>query len=203
MLTHIISTYNKSLSFLKPVTHVLTCASILIILIGCTRNKNIPGYEYAPDMSKSVAYETYSESSLFDDHKSALQPVEGTIPREMIPYQYEKSNDGLKKAGIELKDPLKISDENIKRGKYLYNIFCVSCHGVNGDGNGFLFTSEKYAIQPTSLIKEKTINRPDGEIYHIITVDGAAMGSYASQIKPIDRWKIIQYIRHGFNNKDE
>ena len=60
----------------------------------------MPGYEYAPDMVRSMAYESYSESSLFDDGKSALLPVPGTIPREMIPFQYENSNEGLKKACI-------------------------------------------------------------------------------------------------------
>ncbi len=55
-----------------------------------------------------------------------------------------------------------------------------------------------FPIQLVSLIDEKTINRPDGEIYHVITVGGAAMGSHASQIKPDDRWKIILYIRNGF-----
>ncbi len=185
---------------IKSIKHVILFAFLFLIIISCTRNKNIPGYEYAGDMSKSVAYETYSEGPFFDDNKSALRPVKGSIPREMIPYQYENSNEGLNKAGIEMKNPLEGSDENIKRGKYQYEIFCNSCHGENGDGNGFLFTSNKYAIKPTSLIDEKTKNRPDGEIYHVITVGGAAMGSYASQIKPEDRWKIIQYIRHGLQD---
>jgi len=178
-------------------------ALIFIIFVSCSRDKNMPGYEYAPDMTNSVAYETYSESALFDDNKSALLPVPGTIPREMVPYSYENSREGLIKAGIEHLNPLELSDENLKRGKVQYDIFCSSCHGEKGDGKGFLFTSEKYAIKPTSLIDDKTKNRPDGEIYHLITLEGAAMGSYASQIKPIDRWKIILYIRHGLEDIDE
>ena len=76
----------------KRVKYIIVFSFLFLMVIGCMRNKNIPGYEYAPDMSKSVAYETYAESAVFEDHKSALQPVEGTIPREMIPYQYENSN---------------------------------------------------------------------------------------------------------------
>jgi len=202
-MSQIISTYCKSAGRAGSKHPVFAIALIFLISMACSRDRNMPGYEYVPDMARSVAYESYSESSLFDDSKSALLPVPGTIPREMIPYTYENSKEGLKKAGIEHLNPLELSDENIKRGKDQYNIFCASCHNENGDGNGFLFSSEKYAIKPTSLIDEKTKNRPDGEIYHIITLDGAAMGSYASQIKPIDRWKIIQYIRHGLEDNAE
>ncbi len=201
-MTKINTIYNKS-TFLSNTLKQLITFVLMLLFFSCTRNNNIPGYEFAGDMSKSVAYETYSESSLFDENKSALEPVKGTIPREMVPYEYENTNEGLKKAGIEFKNPLKVSDENIKRGKYVFDIFCLNCHGENGDGNGFLFTSEKYAIQPTSLINEKTKSRPDGEIYHVISVGGAAMGSYASQIKPTDRWKIIQFIRYGLDDNME
>lgn len=168
----------------------------LFILCSCHRDRNSPGYEYAADMSKSVAYETYSDNNFFNDGKSALQPVEGTIPREMIPYEYENSNEGLKKAGLELKNPLEATEENIERGKKVYEIFCSSCHGEKGDGKGLLFTTKKFPIEPTNLLKDKTLDRPDGEIYHIIMVGGAAMGSHASQIRHDDRWKTILYIRN-------
>lgn len=173
--------------------------TLLLNFLSCTRNKEVRGYQYGGDMAKSTAYKTYSSSKVYKDGKSALQPVVGTIPREMVPYTFENTNAGLKKAGLELKNPLETNVEFITQGKVLFNIFCLNCHGKNGDGNGFLFTSKKFPIKPASLINKKTINRPDGEIYHVITVGGAAMGSHASQIKPVDRWKIILYIRNGFD----
>lgn len=172
--------------------------TLFLSLFSCSRNKETRGYEYVGDMSKSVAYETYSGSNVFNDGKSALQPVKGTIPREMVPYTYENDDAGLKKAGLELKNPLEAKAEFLVEGKELYDIFCLNCHGENGDGKGFLFTSEKFPIEPNSLIDEKTQNRPDGEIYHVIVHGGAAMGSFASQIKPMNRWKIILHIRNGF-----
>jgi mono/diheme cytochrome c family protein len=152
-------------------------------------------------MSTSVAYETYSPSLVFKDGKSALQPVKGTVPREMIPYQYDNNEEGLKTAGIELTNPLDPSAENIERGKVVYEIFCNMCHGETGIGDGLLFTSEKFPIQPTSLLVEKSTSRPDGEIYHIITHGGVAMGSHAAQIKPNDRWKVILYVRNVLEKK--
>lgn len=188
----------KSFSNINMALKIIYFA-IFLSFLSCTRNNEERGYQYVGDMARSTAYETYSSSNVFKDGKSALQPVVGTIPREMIPYTFENTNAGLKKAGLELKNPLETNVEFITQGKVLFNIFCLNCHGKNGDGNGFLFTSKKFPIKPASLIDKKTINRPDGEIYHVITVGGAAMGSHASQIKPVDRWKIILYIRNGFD----
>ena len=34
----------------------------------------------------------------------------------------------------------------------------------------------------------------DGKIYHTITYGVNAMGSYASQLSPEERWKVVQYV---------
>ena len=47
-----------------------------------------PGYEYMPDMYRSPSYETYSENPLFSNNSTARQPVEGTIPRGFVPFEY-------------------------------------------------------------------------------------------------------------------
>lgn len=169
---------------------------ILVITFACNRGRNHPGYEFAGDMSKSQAYETYSDNLVFADGKTALRPVAGTVPREMIPYQFANNEEGLKLAGLELKNPLKVNNENIERGKEVYDIFCLVCHGETALGDGILFTNKTFPIEPTSLLDEKSTSRPDGEIYHIITNGGAAMGPHAAQIRPDDRWKVIMYVRN-------
>ena len=35
----------------------------------------------------------------------------------------------------------------------------------------------------------------DGHFYHVITFGKGAMGSYASQLRPEERWMVISYIR--------
>jgi len=63
----------------------------------------------------------------------------------------------------------------------------MQCHGKKGDGQGFLYTSKKYAFPPVNLLLEKTVNRPDDEIYHIINVGINIMGAHASQLSQDDR----------------
>ena len=81
--------------------------------------------------------------------------------------------------------------------------FCINCHGVLGDGKGFLYTSKRFPAQPTSLIGDLVKNKPDGELFHVITIGSLSglMGAHGSQIAPENRWKIIHYVNHKiFNN---
>lgn len=176
----------------------------LILLLGfssCSHDRNNPGYAYFPDMSQSVAYEAYAENAVYKDGKSMQMPVEGTIPREMIPYQYEKGLEGQQKAGEELVSPLEVSSDVLLEGQKQYDVFCVICHGTEGKGDGYLFTSKLFPAQPTDLTADIIQNMPDGEIYHIITHGSLSglMGSHGSQIKPEDRWNIIVYLKNSFS----
>ena len=177
-------------------------AIMALALNSCESDRNKRGYNYLPDMAYSMAYETYAPNPIFEDGKTAQSPVEGTIPRHIIPYQYPNTSEGLKLAGLELRNPVESSMENLLRGKNVYNIFCANCHGFNGKGDGNLYASGKYPSEPPSLISTNMINKPDGEFYHIITSGSAIMGSFASIIKPEDRWKIILYLKEELSKGD-
>jgi hypothetical protein len=178
----------------------ITPAGILfitgILLTSCHRGKNDPGYDYLPEMDLSRAYETYSDNPVFRDGKTLQPPVEGTVARDKIPYPFSKNDDDLTEAGKTIINPLEYTSNNLERGRVLYNRFCSNCHGIEGDGLGNLFTAGVYLYPPDDLTQEETRNRPDGEIYHIITVGYGIMGDYGSQISPEDRWKIIMYVRN-------
>jgi len=179
--------------------------SILLVLIvmaafGCKRDNNTTGYAYFPDMAYSNAFETWGSSPNYSDSVTMLLPVEGTVPRGMIPYQYAKSFDEQQRAGRELISPVEANTANLLRGKAQYDIYCALCHGDKGQGNGHLYTSKLFPVQPTSLVGDYVQNKPDGEIYHVITLGSLSglMGAHGSLIKPDDRWKIIAYVKNGF-----
>jgi len=153
-------------------------------------------------MVYSEAYETYAPNTIFLDGKTAQSPVLGTIPRHMIPHQYSKTSEGQKLAGLELVNPFEPNENNLSRGKVEYNIFCANCHGFDGRGDGNLYTSGKYPSEPPSLITKEMLIMPDGEYYHIMTVGSAIMGSFASLIRPQDKWKIILYIKNKLALKE-
>ncbi|MEI8115863.1 MAG: cytochrome c, partial [Bacteroidia bacterium] len=81
------------------------------------------------------------------------------------------------------------------RGKQVFSIFCINCHGDKGDGKGYLFTSGKYPYPPKSLLSDKVRNNPIGEIYHVVSVGFGVMPQHGSQVRPEDRWKVAMYVK--------
>lgn len=148
-----------------------------------------------PDMYYSNAYESYTANPNFDDKLTMRTPVEGTVPREMIPFAWEKTDEDRLAAGEALVNPLESNEENLAGGKEAYEIFCSSCHGRAGDGLGHLYTSDRYPYPPANLISDEVKALNDGEIYHSITVGIRIMGAHGGMIRPDDRWKIILHIR--------
>jgi mono/diheme cytochrome c family protein len=163
---------------------------------SCDRTRNDKGYEYFPDMAHSLAYESYTANPNYPDGKTEQAPVKGTIPREMIPYQYPATVEGRIQAGKELVNPMKDSLIDLTAGKDLYTTFCIGCHGPLGDGKGHLYTSGKFAVPPASLLSAKMLAVPGGEIFHVITVGFNVMGAHGPQIRPDDRWQIVNYVQN-------
>ena len=125
----------------------------IIILVSSCHNTTAPNYQYFPDMYESVGYETYSESKAFKNGKEAQLPAEGSINRGFEPFEYENSTAGYDLAKTNLKSPLDIADRNPEKGKELYEIYCMTCHGAAGDGNGKLVEREKFLGVPEEIRK--------------------------------------------------
>ena len=66
-----------------------------ITLSSCSHGPNDPGRAYFPDMAYSIPYNAYTSNPVFPNGRTMQTPVEGTIPREMIPYQYKKTYNSI------------------------------------------------------------------------------------------------------------
>ncbi len=188
--------------FINTGIKLASLSLIILFLMSCNHDNNDTGYAYMPDMAYSYAFETYGSSPNFSDSITMLTPVEGTIPREMIPYQYEKTFEDQQRAGQELINPFETNKENLIRGKEQYIIYCSMCHGEKGKSDGHLVKSKLFPVQPIALSGDYVKNKPDGEIYHVVTMGSLSglMGAHGSQISPEDRWKIVLYVKNGFKN---
>ena len=166
----------------------------LVVLFGCDRSRMDKGYEYFPDMAHGQSYETWSSNDAMEDGKTMREPVEGTVPRHMEPHPYANDFEGRALAAQNLVNPLVITPVLLEEGKALYGVYCMHCHGEQGDGKGSLYTSGKYVIPPASLITPQVKAQPSGEIYHVISAGWGVMGAHAPLIRPEDRWKIVAFI---------
>lgn len=160
---------------------------VLASLTACSDKRN-PEVQYMPDMYVAVPYE--ADGIVGDDISTNLKPVEGTIARGQVPYDYENTNADYDKAKVELKSPLEVTEANLENGKKMYDIYCATCHGKKGDGNGVLAQREKFVGVPNYKDREIT----EGSIYHVIMHGRNLMGSHASQLTHTERWQVVQYV---------
>ena len=190
---------------MKMKSYIASLISFGVLLLmgfsSCDRDNNNPGYAYFPDMTNSRAYESYSSNPNFENSSTLQKPVEGTVPRGYTPLPYTKDLADRTKAGRELINPLEYTEENLARGKVMFERVCLQCHGPKGDGQGLLYTSKLYPFPPASLVNDKVKGIPDGEIFHTITYGFGVMAEHASIVPVQDRWKIILYIRNNLQNQ--
>lgn len=183
---------------------LLALLIIPLLLMACNRSKNNPGYDYMgyKDMYYTKFYKAYTPNPVFSDSMTNQLPAEGAVARGKMPYPYPGSNIGERalnqvKAGLEVQNPVEVNAEVIALGKEQFRIFCSNCHGMQGKGDGHLFSSGLFPAKPTSLVEARVKGMPDGEVYYVITMGSMSglMGPHGSQIPPNDRWAIIHYVR--------
>ena len=176
---------------MKNTIKILTLVMIVALAYSCKEERK-PNYQYMPNMYESVGYETYGEYPVFENGQEAKLPVEGTVPRGWMPYDLEFSNQGYQIAKDSLKNPIAYTEENLGKGKALYDIYCAVCHGAKGDGQGILVKREKILGVPAYNDAGRAIN--EGSIYHVMYYGINSMGSYASQTSIEERWQIVAYV---------
>jgi mono/diheme cytochrome c family protein len=88
----------------------------------------------------------------------------------------------------------------MERGRERFNIYCATCHGRDGEGNGVV-TSRAAEVspdtwgRPTSLNTEYVRGQPVGRLFNTITNGINRMPGYGAQIPVADRWAIVLYVR--------
>jgi mono/diheme cytochrome c family protein len=143
-------------------------------------------------MYESLAYEAYAEAEIFPEDQVAMIPVDGTISRGWMPYGYEDNAEGYEMSKTELKNTLPYTEENLAKGKELYEIYCGICHGNKGNGIGWLVEQEKILGVPSYDDKGRAIT--EGSVYHVMYWGINTMGSYASQMSEEELWQVDHYV---------
>lgn len=184
---------------------VLLMATAMVSCQGGSGND--PGNAYMPDMMYSRAYETYGYNDVngeWDSLKARgifynAQPVAGTMARgDVDPYPFPNTDSGYAaSAAFKNTDTAAITAAQLKEAERLYLVNCGICHGTNLDGNGPLWKGGDgpFPAAPRNLKDDYTKKLADGTIYHVIQYGKGQMGSYASQLRPEQRWWVIRYIR--------
>ncbi len=129
------------------------------------------------------------KSLIYSDGFGMRNPVEGTIARGHLPYQFIGNPD---LAGEKLVNPIPVSKASLKLGQEKYDTYCSPCHDYHGTGQSRL---RGQFPNPPSLHSDKVRNWSDGRIFAVITEGQNVMPSYSTQLTEDERWSVINYIR--------
>jgi len=179
------------------------------VMFSACRDKQSTGLEYARNMYDPIApnYDTpiSTDNELLKSFKghTAQTPPPHTSPIGFVEEDvYPNTKEGYEAAGVSLVGTLPVNEKNLMEGQHLFKVMCGPCHGEKGDGQGHLVKIEKFSGVPSFIDPEKASSRGGlmkdlsaGKIYHTIKYGLNAMGSYASQLTPDERWKVVMYVQ--------
>jgi mono/diheme cytochrome c family protein len=167
------------------------CLAALFALAACKPGAE-PGSEYMPDMARGPHFKAFAPNPGTRDGLTLQRPVAGTIARGRRPFHYNKGEAEAVRAGLELGNPYHATPEVLEKGKGLYQIYCMVCHGEQGKGDGPIAGK---IPPPPSYKSDRLLTFPPGRIFHIITMGANKMPSYAAQLAPDERWQVVTYVR--------
>lgn len=144
------------------------------------------------DMRDQPRYEPLEASPFFADGASARPRVADTVARNEVNLD-DQLHTGRVNGQVADSFPFTVTVAVLERGQERYNIFCAPCHGLVGDGHGIV---TDYGMPvPTSFHDPALRDETTGYYFTVITNGTRVMPSYASRIRPEDRWAIIAYVR--------
>lgn len=92
-----------------------------------------------------------------------------------------------------LKNPLAVSQEYISKGEELYNMYCFSCHGDTGYGDGPAGGS--MGIRPANFHDQRVIKQKDGALFWKLTNGKGNMPPFKEALTEEQRWQLIVFLR--------
>ncbi len=99
-------------------------------------------------------------------------------------------------AGKTLVNPVPKSPESLARGREMYVLHCLVCHGEQGRGDGPV--GQKFVPQPMELNLDYVQLQPDGQLFYTISHGSIAMPFYRQAMPAEDRWHLINFIKEVF-----
>ncbi|MGE3800394.1 MAG: cytochrome c [Candidatus Kapaibacterium sp.] len=172
----------------------VTLMTVTLIASGC--RSELFDQEYG---------EPLEQSNFYADKRMSRPLVEGTVPTNNWEDHRDhlRENDlmytGLNESGKHADVfPMEVTEQVMLRGRERYNIFCSPCHGKTGQGDGMIIQRSKGGRglkTPPAFTDARLVSSPAGYFYDVITNGFGQMYSYASRVKPADRWAIVAYIR--------
>ena len=166
-----------------------------------------PPIEVFPDMDRQARYKPQAENQFFADGRNDRPIPINSVARGNYHnqvdvfsegfsdsylgdtvYNFGKSSDGE----FVQKIPIKASNELMQLGHLKYDIFCTTCHGAAGDGNGVV---KQYGVLAATYHDDRLRDAEDGYLYDVISNGKGLMYGLKDRMSPKERWAVVLYMR--------
>ncbi len=184
----------------------LLLVAVVVLTTVVRVDHSQPNYEFWPDMKYTPAWTAYEANPKLADGRTLQPPVENTIARGELP-QKELDNPYDMSAPA---DPPPTDEErkqqaaaqkrlsdSVQRGGETYRVFCISCHGPSGAGDGPV---SRRGLASPSLLTDKSQKLDDLKLFEIVTKGydtqtwPKSMPPFAAQLSRDRRWDVVNYV---------
>lgn len=146
-------------------------------------------------MRKSIFFKLFLLSggslfllSAFVNHKSISPNYQGTLNDTVIQERWIAPP-----TADSIKSPIASSLESVAKGEELYNMYCFSCHGDTGYGDGPAGGS--MGVRPADFHDKKVISQKDGALFWKLTNGKGNMPPFKEALTEEQRWQLIAFLR--------
>lgn len=217
-----------------PTSRSLALALAAAAFAGCRGQRDDqPPREFFPDMDDMLRWNVQVQTDFHKDGRSMRQPVPGTVafsrismgevaltqpatqpPAWAAPFRHERDqllrdNPGVY-TGMSEPDtfidtiPITVDRALLDRGRAKFNIYCSTCHGFDGSGNGMVGRQWSYPLPNFHDPKYSDRAQKTGKDGYLFSTarngffgpDGVQkMPGYAHALDETDAWGVVAYIR--------
>lgn len=165
----------------------------------------------------------FSADPYFADERAMRPTVRGTVPQEWHRRQARFIVSQNPDAGWVERPPVPLTRRLLHEGRGHFETWCTPCHGLLGDGQSVVGRNMQLRPAPALFgplhrshpalsasrvdggIPEtdggpvsagwEALPHPPGFYYSVMTEGYGLMPSYASELKPSERWAVVAYLR--------
>jgi mono/diheme cytochrome c family protein len=181
---------------------------LLYFMVAKHTTSETPPFHVVFDLDDQQHVRAQAFSKFFADGSGNRLPVEGTVARGELRtddhlHAGKLPGQGEGEFAATFPQQIEVNAELLRRGHERYDIYCATCHGYTGHGDGMVHrrasllgsTQGTAWVPPTSIHTEAVMAQPVGYLYDVVKNGIRNMPGYGHQIPVEDRWAIVLYLK--------
>ena len=163
----------------------------MVVILGAGCEGVLPGIDWQ-QMNEQHKYQPYEACEYFADGRAMQAPPLFTVRHDAVVGQ-PALTDGRVDGHYVTSIPLAIDRDLLSQGRFAFETYCATCHGLTGDGHAAVVQNFELR-RPPSLVTTEVQAFPPGRIYQAISHGYGLMPDYAHQLAPEERWAVVAYL---------